>query len=213
MFIRLNWKPLFNTDFFVPYLVVSVGCALGIFLKEYYERQIVKAETEWARAEWRADSLDMELREVSRQLNRTVHAVSNLRSKSGEWFIFMQIGESPYDHIFASNLDLNLGNLRYIYKVCADSGVPFWFVNETLFRESRMGTNVRHPRNRDGSIDAGDFGLNSRNHHPSSLGNPRKDVYKFISFFRRHVEKYDESKWNAVYRLGETRARKYGIIP
>lgn len=122
--------------------------------------------------------------------------------KKGEFLRYFRVG-SRYSTGFAfeTNLPMDRDHLRRLYTWAAlmDSAEindEFW-VN-TIFYESRAGTNINHKPNKNGTTDGGWSGINS------FWGNYDDDVYKTIEIFnRKNLAHLDLKSQLKVWRTGK----------
>ena len=115
-------------------------------------------------------------------------------------------------YLLITNLNVNKDIFYRVLDICEKAGVDIFFVMNVLWRESRIGANIKHKTNYDGSIDGGWFGLNSKYHPLKTLGDPLKDVYKFIDYFDQYCRPYPEYEWFYRYTYGDKKARELGFI-
>lgn len=112
----------------------------------------------------------------------------------------------------STNLPVNRDELFYVLKVCQDSSIDIPEMMQTVWRESRIGCNLQHKLNYDGSIDGGWFGLNSRYHPIKTLGNPKKDIYLYIAFLRKNLDPYPDNERYYRYVYGSKKAKELGYV-
>lgn len=114
-------------------------------------------------------------------------------------------------YIWKTNLDVD-PVLSEILRLTDSANVETKFVIHRLFRETRIGTNLKHKKNYDGSIDGGWFGLNSKVHPIWNLGDVIHQTSLFINYFNTNMRPYDNSTWNVRYEYGEKKAKELGLL-
>lgn len=121
--------------------------------------------------------------------------------KTKDFFTFLKIsraGEQVGYEIITDLPDIDRHAFDFMYKVCLDSSVDIPFFLETWWLESRCGTNTNHKKNRDGTIDGGDLGINHKDPKEAMKGTPYTDIYKFIKKYRK-LEKFPRKEWRSRY--------------
>lgn len=136
--------------------------------------------------------------------------------------IFVSYAWDKWDHFFLrkqgrsyawdTNLPIKKETLWLILILLDRNGVDIDFAIQTLFRESRIGIRTDHKPNRDGSIDGGWWGLNSRYHPIEHVGDPIQDTFTFIDYYRKNILPYPREEWHIRYVYGEAKARKLRLI-
>lgn len=132
--------------------------------------------------------------------------------RGNEWYAMFTRGYNDTDYVFISNLNNDLDELKYIVRTTVDSGIPLWWTMKTYFRESTMGTNLTHKKNRDGSRDGGRFGKNSSHGNLSKLNDLEYDVESFVRYWKKHIAWRPPDEWTVRYTFGQARAAKLKLI-
>lgn len=158
------------------------------------------------------ESLKMNLDYRDKLVIRMADTISGLRDyevklvvkaeKKGEFLRYFRVG-SRYSTGFAfeTNMAMDREHLRRLYTWAAlmDSAEindEFW-VN-TIFYESRAGTNTNHKPNKNGTTDGGWSGINS------FWGKYDDDIYKTIEIFnRKNLAHLDLNSQLKVWRTGK----------
>lgn len=119
--------------------------------------------------------------------------------KTKDFFTFVKIGRGWKGYEMITDLpDIDRTAFDFIYWTCVDSGVDIPFLMHVLWSESRMGTNTKHAKNKDGSIDGGWFGINYKKGVAPLNRTAYTDVFDFIKKYRI-LENYPRKEWASRY--------------
>lgn len=140
-------------------------------------------------------------------------------AKTKDVFLYYSVGNSERDFVAVTNLKgIDFPMLTKIIHKTTASGVDLEFTTRALWEESRFGSNTRHRKNSDGTIDGGWFGINpiwQKRHGKFSIDHyPMDDCERFfIPIFHETVKIYDRKHWRLAYQLGSEKLKKIGILP
>lgn len=148
--------------------------------------------------------------------NATIHLVYSTKQKN-EFFRYYRImaDTQKIGFILESNLPMRSLNFKRFERWIETSwhnSIPDTFTVATLFDESRVTTNILHKPNFDGSVDHGDVGLNGKYIRQDSIYYFDYELRKFVEHYQLVISKYPPHLRRKVYRLGETKARRLGLI-
>ena len=130
--------------------------------------------------------------------SKTVFHAKDYRTK--DFFTFIQVGNAKLSgyEIVTDLHDIDRHAFDFMYRVCLDSAIDIPFFLETWWLESRCGTNTKHKKNNDGTIDGGDLGINHKDPKMAMKGTPYTDIFQFIKKYRI-LEKYPRKEWRSRY--------------
>lgn len=191
-------KPLLKT--FIVLTVVSSLCAILAV------RSCSKHEAE------KIVAIDM-IVEQRDSLERMSYIIDSLKNETGskevvyhardprtkDFFTFIKVGRGYKGYEIISDLKgVDRTAFDFIFWTCVDSGIDIPFLMHVLWTESRMGTNIDHKINRDGTKDGGWFGINYKDPREAEKSSPYTDVYKFIKKYRK-LEQFPKEEWASRY--------------
>lgn len=133
--------------------------------------------------------------------------------KTHDFFVFWKIGDGPsIGYSYATTLAVKKSDLDFVLNATKKHDVEWLFTLQVLWRESRMGTNMNHKVNYDGSKDGGPFGINSRYKPSHKTGNMREDVYDYMVYYDKYISPYPRHEWMVRYQYGDRKATELGLI-
>lgn len=119
--------------------------------------------------------------------------------RTRDFLSFTKIGRGFRGYEILTDIpDIDRAAFDFIYWTCVDSGVDIPFLLHVLWSESRFGTNTKHAKNSDGSIDGGWFGINYKKGVAPMNRTPYTDVFDFIKKFRI-LQNFPRSEWASRY--------------
>ncbi len=119
--------------------------------------------------------------------------------RTKDFVLFTKIGRGFRGYQLTTDLfDVDRSAIDFIIWTCIDSGIDIPFTIETLWQESRLGTNIGHKLNKDGSIDGGYFGINYKKGVAPLNRTAYTDVFEYIKKYRK-LEKFPRKEWRDRY--------------
>ena len=179
----------------------------------YTSNSIEKLE---ARNRSQRDSIDMLKSNLDAVMNMEIVQVYD-NNKTGDWIRFYKIGRNkPIGYYYETNLKLD-EEKRFILNEWiwqSDSaGIDLSFMLNTLFRETRIGTNINHRINNNGTLDGGWSGINSitamiYGYRLRDMKYYNNEIKCFIRYCNDNLNNVPRRDWDKVYIGGLTNYNK-----
>lgn len=161
----------FYVKLFIIFIVFfSIGQGIGIGINQYFDLkdQLLTETVAKEIAEKRVEYYQKKLEEPFE--SEVIYHARDHRTK--DFFTFMKMkGRGKVGYKIITDLPIDRDRFDLIYDVLVDSIADLNFAFDDWYGESRIGTNSKHKRNKDGSIDFGDFGKNyKKGTSPAKVG-------------------------------------------
>jgi hypothetical protein len=133
--------------------------------------------------------------------------------KTHDFFVFWKIGnDNSIGYCYATTLQIKKSDLDYVLRTTKKHQVEWPFTLNTLWRESRFGTNTAHKVNYDGSKDGGPYGINSRYKVPHATNDMISDLPDYISYYDQFIRPFPAHEANIRYMYGDRKAMELGLL-